>query len=244
MIARPPPTACDHPGPVGYYSQSLSTLIMTLLAVIVSVAAYGIFSVVRGAPATSQYVAWAACAMLVVTAFVMLLVARITAARSMSLIVEQLHALSLSDTFSQAQAAWPGDLNGVLSALSAYVDQVRARMAQLHLQKKQLDIQMRAATAERSNAEAIILSISEAVIVIDSLGQLTLANAAAEALFSFRFADWRHRPIDRLLTDASLVDILRDTRLFDGSSNRRQVEYGIVCSGQTQTFNIMLSPGD
>ena len=91
------------------------------------------------------------------------------------------------------------------------------------------------------NTEAIIFSISEAVLVIDSFGELVLANTAAETLFGFDARQWRHRPIDRILTDGSLVRLLKDARTTGEHSVRRQVEYGLIKDGRTQTFNITLS---
>jgi two-component system phosphate regulon sensor histidine kinase PhoR len=128
-----------------------------------------------------------------------------------------------------------------MTALFSYVTQVRHRVDQLRLQKKELDIQMRVADAERQNTEAIIFSISDAVLVIDSFGELIMANTAAEKFFNFRSGEWRHRPLDRVVDDGSLVALIKDARTTGDHNVRRQVDYSTLRDGKTQTFNITLS---
>ena len=219
----------------------MTSLTLALLVAIAAVAVSGVIGAVEGAPMHVQHAAWAACGMLVLLAFVVLLLGRSATTRSLAIIERQLRTLAANNPLSIPASPVPDDLRPVMNALSDYVELVRARMDELRLQKKELDIQMRVAETERQNTEAIIFSISEAVLVIDSFGELVLANTAAETLFGFAFKQWRHRPIDRILKNDSLVSLLKDARTTGEHSVRRQVEYGLLKDGRTQTFNITLS---
>ncbi|HSW45854.1 MAG TPA: ATP-binding protein [Phycisphaerae bacterium] len=221
--------------------EKTSSLTLALLAVIVVVACSGIVAAVKGAPLRNQYVVWSACGMLVGLATTILLIGRIVTHRSLAVVERHLRDLSRSGTLTTLDHSMPGELQPVMDALSAYVLHVHTRMDELRLQKKELDIQMRLAEADRQSIEAIIISISDAVLVIDSYGELILANTAAEQLLGFHARQWRHRPVERVLEDATLVSLLKDARSPDEQSGRRQVEYTVLRDGRTQTFNITLS---
>jgi len=68
-----------------------------------------------------------------------------------------------------------------------------------------------------------------------------MANTAAEKFFNFRSSEWRHRPLDRVVNDSSLVALIKDARTTGDRNVRRQVEYSTLRDGKTQTFNITLS---
>jgi len=238
-----PPAAASRTRPgAGFFSMKKTTsLTLALLAVIAAVAGSGILGVLRAAPLREQCVAWSACGMLVILAIVILLIGRTTTLRSLGIIEQQLRELTRNDDLNPPGAPMPQDLRPVMCALFEYVNHVRASMDELRLQKKELDVQMRVAEAERQNTEAIIFSISDAVLVLNSFGELVLANTAAEELFGFHAKQWRHRPIDRVLNDASLACLIKDARTIGEHSVRRHLEYSTLRDGRTQTFNITLS---
>jgi PAS domain S-box-containing protein len=238
-----PPAAASRTRPAAcFFSMKKTTsLTLALLAVIAAVAGSGILGVLRAAPLREQYVAWSACGMLVILAIVILLIGRTTTLRSLGIIEHQLRELTRNDDLNPPGAPVPQDLRPVMCALLEYVNHVRTRVDELRLQKKELDVQMRVAEAERQNTEAIIFSISDAVLVLDSFGELVLANTAAEELFGFHAKQWRHRPIDRVLNDASLACLIKDARTIGEHSVRRHLEYSTLRDGRTQTFNITLS---
>lgn len=219
----------------------MTSLTLALLIVTAAVAAYGINIVVHDVPAWVQRVAWAACGMLVSLSMAILLLGRFTTQRSLRHVERQIRHLLRSDDIQPLDTLVPDDLQSVMTALGDYVAHVRKRVEGLRLQKKELDIQKRMADAERRHTEAVIFSISEAVLVSDSFGELVLANTAAERLFSFRLEEWRHRPIDRVVGDASLAALLNEARTAGESGARRKVEYSLMREGQAQTFNITLS---
>lgn len=227
---------------IRYFSMRRTTsLTLGLLLVVVLIAVYALQGLDRSTPTRDQDVAWAACSMLVVTAIVILLLGRAVTQQSLRVIEEQLRLLVGDERLTAPQGPVPEELQPALTALCRYAATVHDRVEHLRLQKKELDIQMRVAETERQNTEAIIFSISDAVLVIDSFGELVLANTAAEQLFSFRFSEWRHRPIDRVVEDPTLLALLKNAQAMEDRTTRRQVEYSTLRRGKAHTFNITLS---
>lgn len=218
-----------------------TSLTLGLLLTVALIAAYALHALGRRVPIGDQYAAWTACGMLVVSAIMVLLLGRAITHQTLRTLEEHLRILIRDDRFIPPQGPVPEDLQPALTALCDYAAKVHDRFERLRLQKKELDIQMRVAETERRNTEAIIFSISDAVLVIDSFGELVLANTAAERLFSFRFSEWRHRPIDRVVEDPTLLTLLKDVRAIGDGANRRQVEYSTLRYGKARTFNITLS---
>ncbi len=219
----------------------LTYLTLGLLVLVAATSVGGIFGIIhKGAP-LEYLVVWCACGSLVVMAIVMLLLGKFMTQRALLVVEERLRRLIREDRLDALDVSVPDDLQPVMSALSQYVEQVRERMDRLRVRKKELDIQMRAAETERRNSEAIILSLNEAVLVIDAFGDLVLANAAAEEMFSFQLAARRHRPLEQILADGSLVDLIKAAREQTERGPYRHVEYAACRDGQGRTFHITLA---
>lgn len=219
----------------------MTSLTLGLLIVIAAVAVYGLHGAVHHASLADQYAAWRVCVMLVCLAALFLLLGRHTTARLLRHVEGQLRRLLRSEELEPVRGRVPDEMQAVMDALGDYVNHVNARLEQLRVQKKEVDIQMRVADAERRHTEAVIFSISDAVLVVDSFGELVLANTAAERLFGFRLGEWRHRPIERVINDSSLTALIREARHVNGHAARRQVEFSTLRGGVAQTFNITLS---
>ncbi len=219
----------------------ITSLALALLFAVAAAAAYGMLQIERGDRWDHQIIAWSTCGMLVSLAIAMLLLGRYLMQRSLRHVEDQLRVLAREDRLEPLTAAIPDELHAVMAALGDYVAAVRGRVDRLRLQKKELDIQMRTADAERRHTEAIIYSISDAVLVIDIFGELVLANAAAEELFNFRLSEWRQRPIDRIIRDSSVLGLLKEARGRVGGDQRRCVEYSTIRDARTQTYSITLS---
>lgn len=110
------------------------------------------------------------------------------------------------------------------------------------VQCKELEIQLKVATAERRHAEAIIYSISDAVLVTDPFDDLVLANDSAARILDFDLARATRGPVDRVLKDQKLIALIREMRQSDSVSGRRIVEHTISTpAGGQRTFKVTLS---
>jgi two-component system phosphate regulon sensor histidine kinase PhoR len=108
------------------------------------------------------------------------------------------------------------------------------------MQVKELEIQLKVATAQRQHAEAIIYSISDAVLVTDPFDELVLANEAAARTFGFDLETVGRPPVDRVVADPKMIELIREMRQSD-STGRRIVEHQIRTSGGERTFKVTMS---
>ena len=80
------------------------------------------------------------------------------------------------------------------------VDELAARAEALQVQKKNLEIQLRLADAQRRQSQIMIHGISDAVIITDAFDELMQANPPAADLFKFDSDSSVRKPIAQLLT--------------------------------------------
>ncbi|HUS91861.1 MAG TPA: ATP-binding protein [Phycisphaerae bacterium] len=126
-------------------------------------------------------------------------------------------------------------------SLNDFLTRVRDEREQLRAENRELQIQARIAAAEKHHTEAIIFSISDAVIVTNRFDELLLANEAAEKLLGFRLATSVRKNIDRIISDGMLVRLVRETRSHGANFTRKVVEHTIDQKGLPRTFTITLS---
>ncbi|MFA5864831.1 MAG: ATP-binding protein [Phycisphaerae bacterium] len=101
---------------------------------------------------------------------------------------------------------WP--VEGLAGMLNEYLTLIRKKMNDLSRERKELNLLVQVADAEKHNTEAIVASSSDAVIVIDAFGELTLANRLAQELFGFKLPDSKNRPIEQIISESRLQAML------------------------------------
>ena len=89
------------------------------------------------------------------------------------------------------------ELRPLVRAANELVEASDKLVSDAALRVKELEIQLKVATAERQHAEAIIYSISDAVLVTDPFDELVLANESAARTFEFDLAQAGRSPVDR-----------------------------------------------
>ena len=108
-------------------------------------------------------------------------------------------------------------------------------------QRRELEIQLKVATSERQHAEAVIDSISDAVIVTDPFDEIVLANDAAARALHFDLADAERSPVDSVLTDPTLVGLIREQRQSRTGGGPRIVDHDITDGGVVKAYQVSLS---
>ncbi|MGH7176872.1 MAG: sensor histidine kinase, partial [Tepidisphaeraceae bacterium] len=106
---------------------------------------------------------------------------------------------------------------------------------------KELEVQLKLATAQRQHAQAILYSISDAVLVTDVFDELVLANESAARTFEFELSKSLRRPIDQVIGDATMIELIREMRQSRSTSGRRIVEHQFPAAGQLRAFKVTLS---
>ncbi len=133
------------------------------------------------------------------------------------------------------------ELRAITRPLNEFLTTMKRRMDDLRAENRELQIQARIAAAEKRHTEAIIFSISDAVIVTNRFDELVLANEGAEELLGFKLQSGLRKSIDSIITDPALVKMIRETRSHGRSFTRKVVEHTIEGTGSPRTFSITLS---
>lgn len=106
----------------------------------------------------------------------------------------------------------------------------------------QMNIELKVALAQRKHAEAILYSISDAVLVTDPFDDLVLANESAGRLFGFEVHESNRKPINSILKDPKLIEMIRDMRQGSTRNTRRIIEHPITTAdGDQSIFKITFS---
>ncbi len=161
--------------------------------------------------------------------------------RAMNRISGQLHHMTRTRQLGLVMTDGAQELQHVVRPLNELLTMLNGEMDRLRADRRELEIQSRIASAEKHHVEAIIYSISDAVIVTNRFDELLLANEAAEKLLGFDTSAALRKNIDGVISDGTLVRLIRETCSHGRSSHRRVVEHSMDRKGQPRTYNITLS---
>jgi len=133
------------------------------------------------------------------------------------------------------------EIRPLIIAVNDMVEAAEQCVSDSIMRVKELEIQLKVATAERQHAEAIIYSISDAVLVTDTFDELVLANESAARTFHFDLDRLRRAPVSEMVEDEKLVELIRDMRQSNSKSGRRIVEHRIKGEKEDRIFKVTLS---
>ena len=156
-------------------------------------------------------------------------------------IARQLESMAASGRAGLVMVEGVDELSQITRPLNEFLSTAREQIEQLRAENRELQIQARIAAAEKHHTEAIIFSISDAVIVTNRFDELILANEASERLLGFKLAGALRKSIDRIISDGIVVRLIRETRGHGKSFTRKVVEHTIDQKGAPRTFSITLS---
>jgi len=133
------------------------------------------------------------------------------------------------------------DFAALADAINDTLDQVDRAVSDAAIRVKELDIQLKVANAERQHAEAIIYSISDAVLVTDPFDELVLANESAARALEFDLDSAERAPMEKVLHDEKIISLIREMRQSKSTSGRRIVEHAVKTPVGDRTYKITLS---
>ena len=138
---------------------------------------------------------------------------------------------------------WRGMLTPVAEAMNALVDVVVQQANRTELELKERDIQLKVAAAERDHAQAIIYSISDAVLVTDPFDELVLANESAARTFDFELEAVGARCpwIRYCCDDVRMIGLIREMRQSNSRTGRRIIEHQVRTPLGERVFKVTLS---
>ena len=126
-------------------------------------------------------------------------------------------------------------------AVNEHFNDCAAHTAEYDRQIKDFQVQIQLSHKREKNAEAIIYSIRDAVIVVDEYDRLLMANEAAGRLFKFDFKNSQHRPLNELIgaDHGEFADFLSHSRKSKGQATRREIEF--LEDGDRKNFDCIVS---
>jgi len=217
----------------------LTTIALVLMGA--SAAYYATMMAIKGHGVLSPGVNYLVLALIAALTILMLLVFWRGVHRAMSEVSRQISEMARSGEVGMVMVRGNNELNEVTGPLNKLLTGIQEEVESLRSEKRELQIQSRIASAEKHHTEAIIFSISDAVIVTNRFDELVLANEAAEELLDFKLDTSLRKNIDRIFSDGSLVRLIRETRNHSRSSRRKVVEHSINKNGDAKTFTVTLS---
>ena len=182
-----------------------------------------------------------ALALLAVTSLVVLAVFRRQVNQDLAVVSQQLQTMAKSGEFGLLMADGVCELTQLTRPVNELISAARRQVEEAQSANRELQIQTRIAAAEKNHTEAIIFSISDAVIVTNRFDELILANPSAEELLEFTAESSQRKTIDQVISDGTLVRLIRETRNHGRSFTRKVVEHSLDRKGTPHTFSITLS---
>ena len=124
-------------------------------------------------------------------------------------------------------------------AIDHYIQNISEPLVQARQIQQDLNLQVQLLRRRKAGVEAILNSIHDAVIVVDSQERLTLSNPAAEAIFGFRGDSAVSRPVGEILGKSGLAELIAKT----AGSKVRCVRYDLTMPVQDKPayFDCLLS---
>jgi two-component system phosphate regulon sensor histidine kinase PhoR len=132
-------------------------------------------------------------------------------------------------------------INELCKAINERFDGCTARITEYENRIKDLQIQIQLSQKREKNAEAIIYSIRDAVIVVDEYDKLLMANEAAGRLFNFDFRNSQHKFIGELIgaDKREFADFLSHSRKSKGRATKQEIEFDEA--SERKTFDCIVS---
>lgn len=133
------------------------------------------------------------------------------------------------------------EVRPLLIALNDLIDYANRKVSAAAVAMKEMELQLKVAQLERQHGEAVIRSISDAVLVTDKYDELVLANESAAKALAFRLDDSARAPVERVLSDAKVVEMIREMRQSGSINGRRVVEHRVRQGSGERTYKVTLS---
>ncbi len=227
---------------------------MVLISLGASAAYYATTMAVRGYEVHTRTLGYLVLGLIAALTCLILVVFWRNVHRTVSSIATQLEQMADKCQIGLLMVDGSNELTQITAPLNRFLTVTRDEFGRIQSENRELQIQSRIAGAEKKHTEAIVFSISDAVIVTNRFDEMILANEAAEKLMGFSLKHSLRKNIDHVIHDGTLVRLIRETRSGGhmGASTakhgdrksrftRKVVEHTIDQKGQPKTFNATLS---
>ncbi len=188
-------------------------LVLVILTALGGSAAYFVTRMgLTGSAEQGRYLGWTVFALLTFLSLLLAVLIWRNLSSSLRQICTQLKHFESDDEIGMIMIDERDELAELVDAVNHYLTRIESKFRQDRILQKELEIQARVAEAERRQREAVIFSISQAVLVTDKYDELILANQSAEKLYQFDLDSSYRKSIDQVIHDDELVELIRQTR--------------------------------
>jgi two-component system phosphate regulon sensor histidine kinase PhoR len=134
-----------------------------------------------------------------------------------------------------------GGIENLYEAIEQRLVEQSRYIARLEKDLEELQINTQLSHRQKSNIEAVIYSIRDAVIVIDEFDRLVLANESAGKLFGFDYQTSLHKPISELLGKEKneFIDFLQQCRTSRAKASKHEITF--LQDDRTKAFDCVVS---
>lgn len=122
----------------------------------------------------------------------------------------------------------PKWLRPITNAFSGALEQFSRREGELRSQLRELEIRHRVSEAERRQIEAVLHSLRDAVLVTDGFNEIVMANQTAATVLGFNLQEALHRPLDEVVSDGRLRELIANAKETANVAERLHVEHELV----------------
>lgn len=215
-------------------------LLMLAVGATTALAVYWLPRVAHDAP-LSAYHAPTLVASSVVVALLAAIALHRDSAKHTRRAFEQLKQCALSETPCAGDLINERSGGEVARELREHIDAQKKKIDNLLMQKKNLEIQLKIADAQRKQTQVMIHGISDAVIITDAFDETLIANPAAGDLFAFDANKAARQPVAKLLTGSALAGHITEMRQHHARTNRRTFEFEHEINKQVRHFSVTMT---
>ncbi|NLX59523.1 MAG: PAS domain-containing protein [Phycisphaerae bacterium] len=129
----------------------------------------------------------------------------------------------------------------LLSSLGAFMGAVHERLEVQQLALREEQIRTRILQADKQHMQAVLNSISDAVLVTNAFGDVTLANGAAEDVWNFTFEAERRTPVADVAGDVLLTQAMEQLRQSEHRVPRKVIEIERGTDGDLRIYKATVS---
>lgn len=115
--------------------------------------------------------------------------------------------------------------SNLCKSLDDFVHIYTRKVDMLEKQMANMQVKLQLARKEKKNIEAIICSISDAVLVTDDFGNLLTANMPAANLFGFNINDCREKPLNQIVANEEFKHLIANSRSTRTRHNRHELVF-------------------
>jgi two-component system, OmpR family, phosphate regulon sensor histidine kinase PhoR len=133
------------------------------------------------------------------------------------------------------------ELEPLVQGVNEMIALAEQSVASAALKTKELEIELKVSSAQRQHAEAILYSISDAVVVTDPFDEIRLVNESAARVFDFELSKAMRSPVEKVLRDPTIVGLIREMRQSESSNGHRVIEHKMKTTAGDRTFKVTLS---